>query len=203
MEDKFIPLTHSMIRRKDMTMQEKIIYLEILNLSSLDKGCIASNNHFEKCFGMPKKSVSNTISSLIKKGFIESELKDRNHTRILSIKNGQESIKDGQLSIKSGETKENKTINKTKNNYDAFIDYLKSKCKYKSKVSKTKDGEKLFKQIEDKKELAKDYIKHQEEEGNYAKRITAFMEDYETVYKPTANKDWSDGYSNTSEWSSY
>ena len=115
MKDKFIVLTHEMIRDESMTMQEKIIYMEILNLSSLEKGCIASNSHFEKCFGISKKSVSNTIANLVKKELIESRLYDRNHTRILSIKDGQVSIKDGQVSIKDGETKENKTINKTKN----------------------------------------------------------------------------------------
>ena len=108
MEDKFIVLKHSFIRDPLLTMQEKIIFLEILNLSSLEKGCIASNSHFEKCFGISKKSVSNTISSLVDKGYIFSELSNRNHTRILSIK-------DGGVSIKDGESKENNTINKQVN----------------------------------------------------------------------------------------
>jgi len=182
MEDKFIVLNHSMIRRKDLTMQEKIIYLEILNLSSLDKGCIASNNHFEKSFGISKKSVSNTISSLVKKGFIESKLTDRNHTRLLSIKSGQASIKSGQASIKSGESKENITSNKTINKYDLFLKQLKEQVSIKSKVTKTKDGERLYKQIENKEQLVKDYIQHQIEKKEFAVRITSFMEDYQTVY---------------------
>jgi len=102
MPDKFISLSHSMIRRKDLTMQEKIVYLEILNLSSLEKGCIATNRHFEVSFGISKKSVSNTISSLVAKGFITSKLSDRNNTRVLSIKDGGVSIKDGGVSIKDG-----------------------------------------------------------------------------------------------------
>ncbi len=183
MATKFIVLTHELIRDTSMTMQEKIIYMEILNLSSLEKGCIASNNHFEKSFGISKKSISNTISSLIKKGFITSELSNRNHTRILSIKNGHSSIKDGQLSIKSGESKENITINKTINIFDAFLEELKSKVTIKSKVTKTKDGEKLFKQIEDKDKLLNDYIKHQLDKKEFAQRITAYMEDYGTVHK--------------------
>jgi uncharacterized phage protein (TIGR02220 family) len=136
MEDKYIAITHSMIRRKDLTMQEKIVYLEILNLSSLEKGCIASNSHFEKSFGISKKSVSNTISSLSKKGFISVELSERNHKRILSIKDVQVSIKDGQVSIKDGESKENKTINKTIN---IVIEYLNSKTGKKFS-SKSKDS---------------------------------------------------------------
>jgi len=122
MKDKFIVLTHEFIRDNSLTMNEKIVYLEILNLSSLEKGCIASNSHFEKSFGISKKSVSNTISSLVKKGFIESKLSDRNHTRILSIKNGHLSTNYGQLSTKNGETKDNKTTNKTINTDSGIIE---------------------------------------------------------------------------------
>ena len=67
--------------------------------------------------------------------------------------------------------------------FDKFINYLKEKAKYKSKVTKTKDGEKLFKQIEDKKQLVIDYLTHQEEKQDFAVRITKYMEDYQTVYK--------------------
>jgi hypothetical protein len=124
-----------MIRDDSMTMQEKIIYMEILSLSSLDKGCIASNAHFEKCFGISKKSVSNTISKLIEKGFISSELKDRNYTRILSIKNGQ-------VSIKSGESKENKT--NTTSSYDEYLNLWNEFAtkNNKSKVAKLSDSRK-------------------------------------------------------------
>lgn len=81
-------------------------------------------------------------------------------------------------------------LDKNKNSkYDAFIDYLKSKSKYKTKVTKTKEGEKLFKQIENKKQLVIDYLKHQEEKKEYSVRITAFMEDYETVYKNQSVKE--------------
>ena len=102
-------------------------------------------------------------------------------------------------SEKSSDHSNNKPIQKkeTNNNkYDIFLDYLKSKCKYKSKVTKTNNGSKLFNQIEDKKQLAIDYIKHQEDKNEYAVRISKFMEDYNTVYKSTNsnnNDEWSDG----------
>ncbi len=148
-KDKFIVLTHEMIRDDSMTMQEKIIYLEILNLSSLDKGCIASNSHFEKCFGISKKSVSNTISSLVQKGFIEVDLKDRNHTRTLSIKNGQVSIKNGQVSIKNGETKENKTDNKTiEVNPLTFGEFTKYDFQLKKQVSFDKLSKEYLSKLE-------------------------------------------------------
>jgi DNA-binding MarR family transcriptional regulator len=86
--------------------------------------------------------------------------------------------------------------NKTKNTYKLFLEYLKKECIYKSKVTETKEGMILFNQIEDKKQLALDYIKHQEEKGDYAVRITKYMEDYNTVYKnksasTNSISDWS------------
>ena len=101
-------------------------------------------------------------------------------------------------SVECSDHSNNKLIQKkeTNNNkYDIFLDYLKSKCKYKSKVTKTKEGKVLFNQIEDKKQLALDYIKHQEEKMEYAVRISKFMEDYNTVYKDKTNSN------NTDEWS--
>lgn len=79
---------------------------------------------------------------------------------------------------KKANTKETK-----QNTYDAFLEYLKSKCKYKSKITKTKEGKDLFNQIQDKKQLVIDYLKHQEDKKDFAVRITKFMEDYNTVYK--------------------
>ena len=77
-----------------------------------------------------------------------------------------------------------KNLDKNKNNsYDVFINFLKDKCKYKSKITKTKEGKDLFNQIQDKKQLVIDYLKHQEEKKDFAVRITKFMEDYNTVYK--------------------
>ena len=104
-------------------------------------------------------------------------------------------------SVECSDHSNNKLIQKkeTNNNkYDIFLDYLKSKCKYKSKVTKTINGKVLFNQIEDKKQLALDYIRHQEEKMEYAARISKFMEDYNTVYKDKTNsniddKEWSDG----------
>ena len=187
-----------LLKDKSTTMQEKLILVEINQLSMLDKGCIASNNHFAELFGIKKESVSRSISSLENKGYITTKIKDgsRNHERTITINKMLFEYKQNVISPLTNclETKENKTINKTNNKYDIFLDYLKSKCKYKSKVTKTKDGKVLFNQIEDKRQLVLDYIKHQEEKMEYAVRISKFMEDYNTVYKDKTN-------SNTDEWS--
>ncbi len=65
-----------------------------------------------------------------------------------------------------------------KSAYEIFMLNLKSKVKIKSKVTITKDGLELFNSISNKQLLEELYIKHQLENGNYAKRITAFMEDW-------------------------
>lgn len=85
---------------------------------------------------------------------------------------------------KKANTKETKQIKP----YDIFINFLKEKAPIKSKITKTKEGEVLFKQIEDKKKLIIDYINHQKEKKDFAVRITSFMEDYNTVYKQQEKK---------------
>ena len=190
-----------LLKDKSTTMQEKLILVEINQLSMLDKGCIASNNHFAELFGIKKESVSRSISSLENKGYITTKIKDgsRNHERTITINKMLFEYKQNVISPLTNclETKENKTINKTNNKYDIFLDYLKSKCNYKSKVTKTKEGKELFNQIENKRQLIIDYIRHQEEKQAYAVVITKFMEDYNTVYKdkynPNNNDEWSDG----------
>lgn len=190
-----------LLKDKSTTMQEKLILVEINQLSMLDKGCIASNNHFAELFGIKKESVSRSISSLENKGYITTKIKDgsRNHERTITVNKMLFEHKQNVISPLTNclETKENKTINKTNNKYDIFLDYLKSKCKHKTKVTKTKNGSKLFNSIQDKRQLIIDYIRHQEEKKEFAAVITKFMEDYNTVYKdkynPNNNDEWSDG----------
>lgn len=79
---------------------------------------------------------------------------------------------------KKANTKETK-----QNTYDIFLSFLESKVIYKSKVTKTKVGLKYFNQIDNKKQLAIDYIKYQIEKKEYAVRITDYMKDYNSVYK--------------------
>ncbi len=70
-----------------------------------------------------------------------------------------------------------------KSTYELFIDELKSKVTTPSKVTSTKQGKVIFKQIEDKDRLVTDYVNHQKEKGEYAQRITAYMEDYKPQKK--------------------
>jgi len=184
-QDKYVILTHSFIRNKQLTMQEKIFYMEILNLSSTDHGCFASNNHFEKSFGVSKKSASNTISSLVKKGVISVDISNRNHKRLLSIKDGQVSIKDGQPSTKSGETIDNNTTNNTYNTpFEKFTSELEELFEdnkiatHKSKINKTSEVKKYFVKIKDTHDLdkiKKDFVLYVKLNQNTASRLSKYL----------------------------
>lgn len=87
--------------------------------------------------------------------------------------------------------------NNTKNAFSLFIEHLKEKAPIKSKVTKTKDGEKAFKLIEDKNKLIEDYLRHQLDKKDFAQRITAFMEDYNSIHKQIKKEN------NFGGWSEY
>ena len=176
MKDKFIMLSHSMIRDKNLTMQEKIFLMEIVNLTSTEVGCVASNEHFEKCFGVSKKSASNTINSLVKKGYIDSKISDRNHKRILSIK-------DGGVSTKDGESKDNITPNRTLNR--TFNKKNNTKKDFSFSLSKSSQYENLS---EEYKELLAGYATCKD--GAYS--LDEFL-DYH-IAKGSKFKDWSRAY---------
>lgn len=196
--NKFIVLPFETIRDNNTTDKEKYIFAEIYNLSQSEKGCIAQNNHFANMIGSTPKSVSNIISSLVKKGYIKTELVkgSRNHLRKISILKcikGYPPIMDPypqkleEVSTNNGESKGNNTVNKKSNKkeseYELFLSKLKDRVKIKSKVTKTKEGEELFKSIKDKDKLMNAYIKHQKENDKFAQRITVFMLDYDESVK--------------------
>ena len=123
-----------LLKDKSTTMQEKLILVEINQLSMLDKGCIASNYHFAELLGIKKESVSRSISSLENKGYITTKIKDgsRNHERVITINKMLFSINELLFDPKQNvidpltnclETKENKTINKTNNNKEALFNH--------------------------------------------------------------------------------
>ena len=154
-----------------------------------------SLSQFEKLVSFKKNKIVNTIKELCELELIEKTKHYNNdtktysystykiHSRVVSENNkGSISQKQGVVSEKDKQKKAITKETKTKP-FDTFITYLKEKATIKSKVTKTKEGEKLFKEIEDKKQLVLDYLEHQREKKEFAVRITSFMEDYQTVYK--------------------
>lgn len=125
MATKFITVSIEIMHDTNLNQSQKFIYAEIEQLSSLAKGCIASNQHFSELIGITKENVSRNINDLQKKGYINVEIVNgtRNHTRIITITDlvsltkvvrpPYQSSKTPLL--KQQETKENKTINKTIN----------------------------------------------------------------------------------------
>ena len=106
---------------------------------------------------------------------------------------GKKSEKNSEKNPTYNNTSINNKTNKSE--FDNFIASLKKEAYIKSKVTKTKDGEIAFKNIEDKQKLFNDYLEHQKKEKNFAKRITAFMEDYDFYIKENTdtkkeNDDW-------------
>lgn len=185
MATKFITVSIEIMHDKKLSPNQKFILAEIEQLSSLEKGCIATNKHFSELIGITTQGVSKAINQLSSDGYIsiDNSQTKRNFGRKITINSGVFTINSGKSAINSGlESKENITKNITIDEFFSFAEQLKKVCKYKTKVTRTKDGEKLFKQIEDKDKLFVDYIAHQEDKGNFAVRLTAFMEDYSTVY---------------------
>ena len=192
MATKFVTVRIEIMHDKNLTPNQKFILAEIEQLSQLDKGCIASNKHFSELVGIKMAGVSNAINDLHKKGYINIDNSNtkRNYGRVITIHSDVSTIHSNVPPLHSDvESKENKTINKTTNIFEDFLKQLKEASKYKTKVTKTKEGEVLFKSIEDKGKLFTDYIAHQEEKKEYSVRITAFMEDYKTVYVASVNKE--------------
>ncbi len=58
---------------KELTIQEKLFYVEICSLDN-DKGCFAGNQYFSEFFDISKTRVSLVIKSLVDKGFIKSTI---------------------------------------------------------------------------------------------------------------------------------
>jgi len=119
MATRFITVGIEIMHDKNLTSNQKFIIAEIQQLSQLERGCYAHNQHFAELIGMARESVSRSIKDLEKKGYISVEIVNgsRNHERLLTLNNllnpPKQFVKPPLT--KSQETKENKTVNKTIN----------------------------------------------------------------------------------------
>lgn len=125
MTTRGIWLPIEVINDKNTTFQEKLILMEINQLSMLDDGCIASNSHFSELFNIKKEAVSRSINSLEEKGYISINIVDgsRNHKRIVTINKLLFGYEQNVIGVLTNclETKGNKTINKTINKTSEII----------------------------------------------------------------------------------
>ena len=138
-------LSIELLHDKNTTMQEKLLLIEINQLSMLDKGCIASNNHFAETFKVKKESISRSLSSLEQKGYITTEIKagSRNHDRTITI---NKMLLKGEKAITNClESKENKTSSSSNQlDYDDFFNLWNEFAtkNNKAKLAKLSDSRK-------------------------------------------------------------
>jgi len=120
MATNFITVSINIMHDTKLNQSQKFLLAEIEQLSQLQKGCIASNNHFAELIGITKENVSRNLNDLEKKGYINIKIINgtRNHERIITITNLVRPPYQNRKTplSKQQETKENITINKTINN---------------------------------------------------------------------------------------
>ena len=87
MATKFITVSVEIMRDPNLNQSQKFILAEIEQLTTLEKGCFATNLHFANLIGISKENVSKNINSLMEKGYISIEIVNgsRNHTRIITL----------------------------------------------------------------------------------------------------------------------
>jgi len=97
----------------NLTANEKFLLAEVDQLSSLEDGCYASNNHFAELIGITRANASRTIGNLVKKKYIISSIKMGTRNRERSIKMIKTYYQnDNRVVSKRQESKENKQSNK-------------------------------------------------------------------------------------------
>ena len=87
MATKFITVSIEIMHDQDLNQSQKFLLAEIEQLTSLEHGCIASNQHFAELIGITKGNVSKNINDLKSKGYIDIEIVagSRNHTRVVTL----------------------------------------------------------------------------------------------------------------------
>lgn len=137
MATKFITISIEIMHDNNLTANQKFILAEIEQLSELEKGCVASNEHFSSLIGIAKESVSRSISDLEKKGYITTEITagSRNHVRVIRINKMLRPPKQNVKTplTKCQETKENIQVNIQENKKHKPFEVLDA---YKNHVSK-------------------------------------------------------------------
>ena len=136
---------------KELTVQEKLFYVEIDSLDN-EEGCFASNGYFAEFFNISKTRVSLVIKSLIDKKYITSKIIYKEGTKeilkrvlnisyrpyLIKVKDPiQQKLKDNNIN--------NNTINNTINNSKQFEIFWN---KYNKKIDR-KPCYDLFMQLEE------------------------------------------------------
>lgn len=67
-----------------LSLQEKMLLVEIDSLSKTEQGCYASNEHFADFLQLSKERARKVIASLVNKGYVQSRLEYKQGSRELN-----------------------------------------------------------------------------------------------------------------------
>ena len=145
MSQRFITVSIEIMHDKKLTPNQKFILAEIEHLSSLYKGCIATNKHFSDLIGITVQGVSRALQQLEINGYIkiDNSSTKRNFGRVITINHSLYTTINHSL-----ESKENKQYNAPKETFEAFenlwkdytLTFLKRKNRQGGSKKKAKDG---------------------------------------------------------------
>lgn len=132
---------------KDLTLTEKILYVEIQSLDN-ENGCFAGNEYFAEFLGVGVTTISKGIKKLIKLGYVKLHSFD-GRKRVLTTdsqlvtdeKADLQNVKGRPTKSKSYIIQDNNTDNKTTNNYYTdFVSRYNDFCKKQIGVGCKLDG---------------------------------------------------------------
>lgn len=142
MATRFIVVPIELLHDEKLSANQKFVLSEIMQLVTLDKGCIATNKHFSELIKISVSGVSKILSDLEDKGYIKIDNSNtiRNFGRVITIDSAQYSTIDTVQ-----ESKENKTTSSSNElDYDKFSNLWNEFAtkSNKSKVAKLSDSRK-------------------------------------------------------------
>ena len=150
----------------DLTLQEKVLLVEIDSLSKTDRGCFASNEYFADFLGLSKERARKIIASLIAKGYVTSRIEYKDGTKEIARRCLFATIPYGRiLPHPMGETdQENNTERLIKKEIDTLVFDETSFNRFWKAYPKKKDkanAEKAFRKVKVPVSVLLDAIKRQ------------------------------------------
>lgn len=142
MATKFIVVPIELLHDENLSANQKFVLSEIMQLATLDKGCIATNKHFSELIKISVSGISRILSDLEEKGYIKIDNSNtiRNFGRIITIDSAQYNTIDS-----AQESKENKTSSSSNQlDYDDFFNLWNEFAtkNNKAKIAKLSDSRK-------------------------------------------------------------
>ncbi len=131
-------------------------------------------------------SIRSALVELKEKGYLEYTKHSTGHGEYTIFDNPCDGNPREQnpKKVKPSRISNTKPLVKKINSYELFIEELKEQASIPSKVTITKKGKEFFSQIENVDKLKIDYVAYQADKKEFAKRITDYMEDYQTTAQP-------------------